>query len=305
MSNNSIINNPSYSPSIAPYNVDTGYVTKYNQETNGLFTCTIQTIDVNNNPVNSIIEAVGIINSFSLESPNQPDQILIMSFDNKYIFYNNLLISSIQLPLYIYLLNHYQSGIPTTIITKQVEDYINNNIKNTTSTGKTNISNIINNTSSSEEDINKYNQLSDNNNSPNLNYLAYMYAKITAESNYNTDKSKSTLYMNVANYYKFVAENEAGILNDFDRSLCYDIEGGITPKMNSHYTQYNCKSNQTPDKILDTSSDISSDFLSSLQNNMLFIGIGILCICIIIGGSLMFMFMIKSKKIIKRGGNYF
>jgi len=83
-----------------------GYVDSYNQNSDGTYACNLicQNIpdgniaaQVYNYPStyapsvsNSTINLIGIVNSNNLVSPNSPLQMLIMSSDNKYIFFPNL-----------------------------------------------------------------------------------------------------------------------------------------------------------------------------------------------------------------------
>jgi hypothetical protein len=70
-----------------------GYVTTYVQNSNGTYTCTLlskqtgssSTTNLSPSPTNQI-NCVGILNSNILISPNNSDQTIIMSQDNKYIF---------------------------------------------------------------------------------------------------------------------------------------------------------------------------------------------------------------------------
>ena len=70
-----------------------GYVSTYVQNSNGTYKCTLISKQIGSNSTTNLspsptnqINCIGILNSNILISPNNPEQTIIMSQDNKYIF---------------------------------------------------------------------------------------------------------------------------------------------------------------------------------------------------------------------------
>jgi len=64
-----------------------GYVTNYSQNSDGTYACTLISSQIGSSTSSTSVNLFGILNDNNLVSPNDPTQMIIMSNDNKYIFY--------------------------------------------------------------------------------------------------------------------------------------------------------------------------------------------------------------------------
>ena len=67
--------------------MSSGFITNYIQQSDGTFDCTLNTLDASDNTTSIYLSSVDLIkNEWCLTSPNNIDQILVMTNDSKYIY---------------------------------------------------------------------------------------------------------------------------------------------------------------------------------------------------------------------------
>jgi len=103
-----------------------GHVTSYNQNSIGQYECTLYYDNTS-----TLINCLGILNTYNLVSPKDPNQMLIMSDDNKYVFLptgSTITYSQTQLLTYYLIcftfVNNNNFKIPLTTSIIKLNDYV-------------------------------------------------------------------------------------------------------------------------------------------------------------------------------------
>jgi hypothetical protein len=96
-----------------------GYVTNYSQNSDGTYACTlVYNNPLSSTPISETVNLFGFRNDNNLVSPNNPSQIIIMSNDNKYIFFK------LKDPVEPYLINNIMIYYITVSTIKQYNSNI-------------------------------------------------------------------------------------------------------------------------------------------------------------------------------------
>jgi hypothetical protein len=103
-----------------------GHVTSYTQNSIGQYECKL-----NYDNTSTIINCLGILNTYNIVSPKNPNQMLIMSDDNKYVFLptaSTITYTQTQLLTYYLIcftfVNNNSFNIPLTTSISKLNDYV-------------------------------------------------------------------------------------------------------------------------------------------------------------------------------------
>lgn len=261
-----------------------GYVKtgEYEKNTDGTFTCKVNYItDVTKPTVISVqsIKCIGVSNVNNFKSPNRPNQMIIMSNDNKYIFFpldvnsNTILISDYSIIYYISLaIVNYNIQIPDNF------NYVHF------------ISNISKFTAPTDDPT--YNSLPNNNRK--TTYKGYLMGQNPPNSLL-TINSDSKVWSDIG--YIFKAGYDLNIpessTNYVSPSYCIKID---SPTVLSNVSQYDCRSNVKASPIIPKT---SLSLLSLDTNTYGIIAVVVCIICCLMctcGCMLIIMMSSKSKK---------
>jgi len=279
-----------------------GYVDSYTQNSDGTYACKLicevipdgaTAVTVYNYPStytpsvsNSTINLIGIVNSNNLVSPNSPLQMLIMSSDNKYIFFPNVDFSqksifNLYIAYYYYLvytIKSHNTNIPDMLIFKYLNMYY------------VTISKFV-----IKDPDSKYKSIKDS--AQKLYYGAYLLAlnpptDLTLNVYLSTNKSKledvGYVYLTIYNWLS--SSNQKGGHGIFPDHVCIEFD---TPSIVATAGDVDCRNIKDGTPKIEGNNDLTK----------ILIGAGIIgciiclsCICCIVS----YMYMFKKGKKSKR-----
>ena len=255
-----------------------GYVkaADYKQNSDGTFTCTLKTLKDKNPklpPEDKSIMCIGILNVNNLKSPNNPDQMVIMSDDNKYIFIPLTKLDDDQpkyLILYLFVITsavvNYNITIPNCL------DYIAVQISLSDS-------NYVPN------DI-TYNNLPDKS-GDKWNYRGYLFCQNPPNNLLSINSNKSA-WTDIGYMYKVLYDNKIGINNIGPNTFCVKVDSpSVIPALNDS----DCRSIKTTASPTITASSVN---YGSNSGMMVGIVVCVLC-CLSMCGSSIFVMMRRKK----------
>jgi len=259
-----------------------GYISNdYTQNPDGTFTCNLNTLtyplDITSNPVIINIKCIGTSNVNNIKSINHPNQMILMSADNKYIFYNIITEgSSSSINIGTYIFNYF--------ITLGVVNY---NIKIPFLYNYSSFIQALGNWPDPNDSI--YKNIPEKNSDNSINdqknlYKGYLMG-LNPPNNLLTVNSDKTVWSDLGYIMKSVYDlkltNNNNNLLLSTLSYCIKVE---SPSVISYVSSYDCRSVTTNASPIIKASN-SLDF-SILSNNNIAIGIGV--------SVLLFVFCISS-----------
>ena len=264
-----------------------GFVKKgeYTQETDGTFTCKLNYLDDPSKPTvvsTKSIKCIGVLNVNNIKSPNHPDQMMILSDDNKYIFIpidantNTIRATDYCLIYYIlFAILNYGIAIPNCFyyvyFVMSAKDFI----------APTNDS--------------TYNSLPEGNRKANYKYYLMSQNPSPVLLRINSDRK---VWTEIGYIFKVIHDLNIpdSTANYVPPSYCIKVD---SPTIISYVSQYDCRSNATASPVItkSLSSLFSIDSIDSNSYGVIAIGVGVVCCLMCMSGcALMAMMSNKSRK---------
>jgi len=248
----------------------------YKQNSDGTFTCTLKTLKDKNPklpPEDKSIMCIGVLNVNNLKSPNNPDQMLIMSDDNKYIFFPITKLDD----------EAVKWQIPNLFIISSA--VVNYNITIPNSLDYMEVQKSLSDDKYIPNDV-TYNNLPDK--SPEKWwYRGYLFCQNPPNNLLGINSNKS-VWTDIGYMYKVSYDNKFGIIPISPNTFCVKVDSpSVIPTLND----YDCRS------IKSTASPIITASGFNFGNNtgmMVGIVVCVLC-CLSMCGSSIFVMMRRRK----------
>lgn len=266
-----------------------GYINNdYTQNPDGTFTCNLNTLtnseDIRSSPVISNIKCIGTLNVNNIKSINHPNQMILMSSDDKYIFYNIITEgSSSSINLGAYMFNYFIS-LAT----------VNYNIKMPLYINYISYAQALGNWSAPNDSI--YKSIPEKNSDNTINeqrnlYKGYLMG-LNPPNNLLTKNSDKTVWSDIGYIMKALYDlNKNNNNNNLLSTYCIKVE---SPSVISYVSSYDCRSVTTNASPIIKASN-SLDFFS-LSNTNIAIGIGVFLLLLMFCISSICAFMLMRKK---------